>query len=148
VEGGLDFKLPNGKHTGYIKNVVFNDMHLLVKGGNPPADTLATPPELGVGQYNASNLKVQPAYGIWARHVMGLTVKECSFNYERRDSRYVFFLDDVIDARVSSVKMVRPKDNESVIKLRNSSGVSIENAVYYNDIWGNSPAELPGITRK
>ena len=75
VEGGLDFKLPNGKHTGYIKNVVFNDVHVLVKGGNPLTDIEKTPPELGVGQYNVSNLKVQPSYGIWARHIMGLTVK-------------------------------------------------------------------------
>ena len=62
VEGSLDFKLPNGKHTGYIKNIVFNDVHILVKGGNPVSDTLQAPPELGVGQYNVSNLKVQPSY--------------------------------------------------------------------------------------
>ncbi len=35
VEGGLDFKLPNGKHTGYINNIVFNDVNVLVKGGKP-----------------------------------------------------------------------------------------------------------------
>jgi len=136
VEGGLDFTLPNGKHTGYIKNVVFNDVHILVKGGNPLSDTSATPPELGVGQYNASNLKVQPSYGIWARHVMGLTVTNCSFNYEQRDSRYVFYLDDVIGAQVSSVKAVRAKDSDSGIKLKNASGVAVSNAVYYNDEWG------------
>ena len=136
VEGGLDFTLPNGKHTGYIKNVVFNDVHILVKGGNPLSDTSATPPELGVGQYNASNLKVQPSYGIWARHVMGLSVTNCSFNYEQRDSRYVFFLDDVIGAQVSSVKAVRAKDSDSGIKLKNASGVAVSNAVYYNDEWG------------
>jgi len=145
VEGGLDFTLPNGKHTGYIKNVVFNDVHVLVKGGNPLADSEKTPPELGVGQYNVSNLKIQPSYGIWARHVMGLTVKESSFNYEKRDSRYAIFLDDVTGAKISSVKMVKANDNDSVIKLKNSSGVSIENAVYYNDQWGNTPAELSGI---
>lgn len=145
VEGGLNFKLPNGKHTGYIKNVVFNDVHVLVKGGNPLADIGKTPPELGVGQYNASNLKIQPSYGIWARHVMGLTVKESSFNYEKRDSRYAIFLDDVVGAKISSVKMVKANDNDSVIKLKNSSAVSIENAVYYTDEWGQSPAELSGI---
>lgn len=143
VEGGLDFKLPNGKHTGYIKNVVFTDVHVLVKGGNPITDTSATPPELGVGQYNASNLKVQPSYGLWARHVEGLTVKDCSFNYEKRDSRYVIFLDDVMGATISSVKMVRPADNDAVIKLKNSSGVRVENAVYYVDQWNNTPTALP-----
>jgi polygalacturonase len=152
VTGGLDFTLPNGKHTGYIKNVVFNDVHVLVKGGNPLSDTAATPPELGVGQYNASNLKVQPSYGLWARHVMGLTIKESSFNYEKRDSRYALFLDDVIGAQISAVKMVRAAGNSSVIKLKNASGVKIDNAFYYEDQWNNagtvlSEVEGPGVVQ-
>jgi polygalacturonase len=146
VEGGLDFKLPDGRHTGYIKNIVFNDVHVLVKGGNPVSDTTQTPPELGVGQYNVSNLKVQPSYGIWARHVMGLTLKECTFNYEKRDSRYAIFLDDVVGAHLSSLKMIRAKDNDFVIRLKNSPDVTIENAIYYNDDWGSAPAELPRTT--
>lgn len=127
---GLDFTLPNGKHTGYIKNIVFNDVHVLVKGGNPEADTAATPPELGVGQYNASNLKVQPAYGLWARHVMDLTVKNSSFNYEKKDGRYALFLDDVVGAQLSEVKTVKPGDNKEVIKLKNSPQVHMSNILY------------------
>jgi polygalacturonase len=145
VKGGLNFKLPNGNHTGYIKNIVFNDVHVLVKGGNPLSDAESFPPELGVGQYNIGNLKIQPSYGLWARHVQGLTIKGSTFNYEKRDSRYALYLDDVVGANISSVKMVRPADNESVIRLKNSVNVSIENAMYYHDVWGNSPAELPNV---
>ncbi len=46
VTGGPNFTLPNGKHTGYIKNIVFNDVQVLVKGGNQLSDTAAAPPEL------------------------------------------------------------------------------------------------------
>jgi len=145
VDGGLNFKLPNGQNTGYIKNIEFNDVHILVKGGNPASDTAAAPPELGVGQYNVANLKIQPSYGLWARHVKGLTIKDCSFNYEKRDSRYALFLNDVVGAKISSVKMVRANDNSSVIKLKNSSNVSIKNTVYYNDAWGIAPTEIPGL---
>jgi hypothetical protein len=142
VTGGLDFKLPNGKHTGYIKNIAFNDVQVLVKGGNPLSDTAATPPELGVGQYNAANLKVEPSYGLWARHVMGLTVKESAFNYEKRDSRYALYLDDVIGAQISAVKMVRPADNTTLIKLKNSFDVKMENVFYFEDAWNNARTEL------
>ncbi len=145
VQGGLDFRLPDGRHTGYIRNVVFNDVHLLVKGGNPLSDTSAAPPELGVGQYNASNLKVQPSYGLWARHVEGLTVNASSFNYEKRDSRYAIFLHDVLGATISDVKMVRPADNAAVVKWKNTSGVSIDKTTYYLDQWDHSPAALSGI---
>jgi polygalacturonase len=139
VLGGLDFKLPNGKHRGYIKNVVFNDVHILDKGGNPLSDTSATPPELGVGQYNVSNLKTQPSYGLWARHVEGLTIKECSFNYEKRDSRYAVFLDDVNGAGISGSKMVKARDNRVVIGSKNSFGIRIENTTYFDDEWGRLP---------
>jgi len=145
VEGGLDFKLPNGKHTGYITNIAFNDVHVRVKGGNLLADTARTSPELGVGQYNASNLKVQPSYGIWARHVMGLTIKECTFNYEKRDSRYALYFDDVVGAQILSVKMPRARDNDFVVKLKNSKDVTIEDTIYYQDEWDNAPVELPRI---
>jgi polygalacturonase len=141
VTGGLDFTLPNGKHTGYIKNIVFNDVQVLVKGSNPLSDTAATPPELGVGQYNASNLKVQPAYGLWARHVMDLTVKGCSFNYEQRDGRYAIYLDDVINAAITACKMERPAGNEEVIKLKNSTKVHIENVSYLEPGRNSAPAK-------
>lgn len=126
VEGGLDFRLPNGIHTGYIKNVLFNDVNVLVKGGNPISDIEKTPPELGVGQYNASNLKVQPSYGLWARHVKDLTVKNCSFNYEKPDSRHAIYLDDAIGAHISSVKLDQPTDNDKVIQTKNSSDIKVE----------------------
>jgi hypothetical protein len=42
---------------------------------------------------------------------------------------------------------VKAGDNNSVIQLKNSSGVSIGNTVYYNDVWGNAPAELTGISQ-
>jgi hypothetical protein len=145
VEGGLNFKLPNGKHTGYIKNISFNDVHVIVKGGNPLADTAFTPPELGVGQYNASNLKLQPSYGLWARHVEGLTVTSSTFNYEKTDSRHVIFLDDVLGAKINGIKAMKAKDNSTVIKLKNSSNIKIEDAVYYTDEWGKSPVSLAVI---
>lgn len=131
VEGGLNFKLPNGKHTGYIKNIVFNDVHVLVKGGNPALDTSNLPRELGVGQYNVSNLGVQPSYGLWARHVQGLTVKESSFNYQQTDYRYALFLDDVEGGKISGVKMPKGINNAQTIRLKNSKGISIENITYF-----------------
>ncbi|MBC9797993.1 endopygalactorunase [Sinomicrobium weinanense] len=143
VEGGLDFKLPDGKHTGHIKNIEFTDIHLLVKGGNPVSDIKNIPPELGVGQYNISNLGIQPSYGLWARHTERLTIKKSSFNYEKQDGRFALFLDDVADARISDVKMVRAKNNRHVIQSRNSSGITLENILYYEDTWGNSPVKLP-----
>ncbi|NML42006.1 endopygalactorunase [Chitinophaga sp. G-6-1-13] len=148
VEGGLDFTLPDGRHTGYIRNVVFNDVHITDKGGRPLADTANRPPELGVGQYNVSNLKVQPSYGLWARHVEGLTIRESSFNYEKRDSRYALFLDDVRGAEISGVKAVRAADATDWLRCIRSSGVHWKNILFYQDEWGKSPVSPDGISSR
>jgi hypothetical protein len=134
VSGGLDFKLPNEKHIGYVKNVVFNDVNILVKGGNPLSDTLQRPPELGVGQYNVSNLKTQPSYGVWARHVEGLTIRACTFKYEIEDSRYAIFLNDVLGPRINSVKVLRSKKIDHVLVLENAPGAVIDNFTFYDQL--------------
>jgi polygalacturonase len=145
VKGGLNFTLPNGEHVGRIRNIVFNDVQVLVKGGHPPGDRDQSPPELGVGQYNVSNLKVQPAYGLWARHAANLNVTNCSFNFEQRDQRYALFLDDVIDANLVSVQTVRARDNIYVVQLKHSSNVLIEDLVYYDDAWDKVPVKIPKL---
>jgi polygalacturonase len=142
VEGGLDFKLPNGKHTGYITNIDFKDVHVLVKGGNPATDTTMLAPELGVGQYNASNLKVLPSYGLWARHVKNLTVDNCSFNFESPDNRYPIFLDDVLDSKFSSIKAVRSRNKVHVIKTKSAQNTLIQDVIYYVNKWGKEPGLL------
>jgi polygalacturonase len=129
VEGGLNFQLPNGQHTGYIENISFNDVHVLVKGSNPVSDTTATPPELGVGQYNVSNLKTQPSYGLWARHAKNLNVKNCSFSYENPDGRYAIYLDDVIGAQITGIKAMRSSTNPDAIKQKNATGIIIDDLV-------------------
>lgn len=139
VEGGLDFTLPDGRHTGYIHHVAFNDVHITDKGGRPLADTAQRPPELGVGQYNVSNLRIQPAYGLWARHVEGLSISESSFRYEQPDGRYALFLDDVQGAVLSGVKTIRAAGISEWLRSIRSSGVRWNNVVFYQDAWGKSP---------
>ena len=74
VEGGLTFRMPDGRHTGYIEHIEFHDVNLLVKGGHPSEDAEACPPEIGVGRYNVGDLKTQPSFGFWARHVKGFVL--------------------------------------------------------------------------
>jgi len=133
VVGGLKFQLPNAEHTGYISDIEFNDVHVLVKGGNPAADTANLTPELGVGQYNVANLKTQPSYGLWARHVKNLSIKNSSFNYESRDGRYPIFLDDVIGADIKNVKVAATKSDISIIKSKHSKHINSEAITFYDE---------------
>ncbi|GAA4291120.1 endopygalactorunase [Aestuariibaculum suncheonense] len=148
VEGGLNFKLPNGEHTGYIKNISFKDINVLVKGGNYLEDINKIPPELGVGQYNVPNLGVQPSYGLWVRHVKELYVEDCSFNYEKRDSRYPLFFHDVLGAKIQNVKTVCADDNHYVLGLKQASNVTLKNVTCYDSEWGDSGMTISDIFHK
>jgi hypothetical protein len=105
VEGGLNFRLPNGEHTGYIKNIEFNNIHLTVKGGHPAEDRNALPPEIGVGKYNVGDLNIQPTFGFWFRHVKDASLKNCTIKVEQSDERYAIVMDDVIGYTVEDISV-------------------------------------------
>jgi len=126
VEGGLTFRLPNGVHTGYITNIQFNNVNLLVKGGNPASDANASPPEIGVGRYNVNDLRIQPSYGFWFRHAKDIQIKNCTIKYEEPDGRHAIVLDDVIGGKIESVEMPKDSITKPLIKLINSKNIVIE----------------------
>lgn len=126
IEGGLTFRLPNGLHTGYIENVQFHDVNLLVKGGHPSEDAEACPPGIGVGRYNVGDLKIQPAFGFWARHVKGFVLDNCKINAENKDGRYAIVLDDVIGAEIKNLQVEKNVTDKENVKAIRSHNVVVE----------------------
>lgn len=126
VEGGLTFRLPNGQHTGYIKNVQFHDVNLLVKGGHPTEDAEAYPPEIGMGRYNVGDLKIQPSFGFWARHVKGFVLDNCKIDAEQKDGRYAVVLDDVIGAEIKNLQVKEGITDKEHVKTFRSKDVVIK----------------------
>ena len=101
--------MPDGSRQRDIENVLLEDIHITVKGGNPPQDGENTPRELGVGQFNLRNLAEDargskiPAYGWYIRHVNGLTMRRCSLDWEEPDGRYGVVLEDVKNSTVEDL---------------------------------------------
>ncbi|MGG1551960.1 S-layer homology domain-containing protein [Paenibacillus ferrarius] len=137
--------LPDGRNIGYIENLNFENVDVLVKGGNSFADTLLSPPELGVGKYNIGDIGEQPSYGFWAKHVKGLTFKNVNMNFEQNDDRYAIVLDDVANATLDGMKMVAGTGNPNVVQLRGSSHVTVTNSAYYSNTWGNALTPLANL---
>ncbi|WP_282936535.1 S-layer homology domain-containing protein [Paenibacillus sp. RC67] len=137
--------LPDGRSIGYIENLHFENVAVLVKGGNSLADSEINPPELGVGKYNISDIGEQPSYGFWARHVDGLSFTNVTTNFEKNDDRYAFVLDDVKNATMDQIKMVSGAGNPNVIQLKNASNITIKNSSYYKDKWGNELTALVDV---
>ncbi len=146
VNGGLDFRLPDGRHTGYVKNVFFSDVNLIVKGGHPKEDAEAIPPEIGVGRYNVGDMKVQPAYGFWFRHVDGVKMENISVRAEKNDGRYTVYFDDVANANVIGLEVIgntNRREHVGVVRSHNIN-VSVVGTSGPRMAWGaNHPIGKP-----
>ncbi|NOV04360.1 cohesin domain-containing protein [Paenibacillus planticolens] len=138
--------LPDGRSIGYIENLHFDNVDVLVKGGNSIADAEISPPELGVGKYNISDIGEQPSYGFWARHVDGLTFTNVTTRFEKNDDRYAIVLDDVKNAILDNVKMVKGSANPKVIQLKDASNITVTNTSYYKNTWGNQLTALADLS--
>ncbi len=102
---GPHFSLPDGRNTGYVENISFTNVNMIVKGGHPCDDANASPPEIGVGRYNVGDLKVQPAFGFWFRHARNVVLDGCSLATERPDGRYAICFDNTDVARVRGLSV-------------------------------------------
>ena len=89
----------------------------MVKGGHPSEDAEAYPPEIGVGRYNVGDLKIQPAFGFWARHVKGFLLKNCHIASEQPDGRYAVVMDDVIGGEVENLQVDKGISDKEEVKL-------------------------------
>ena len=117
----LPFCPPDGRTIGYIEGLYLEDITLTVQGGNPAQDKFASPPELGVGRYNVGDLKTQPSYGFWFRHVKDLRIDGCTLGTETPDGRWPVLLDDVIGARISGLVVNgAPVDDAAVKAVRST----------------------------
>jgi len=65
-----------------------------------------------------------PAWGLWARHVRGLSLDRVEFRFARDDFRPTVILDDVSEARLDSVKLPHAAGAASIV-LRNVDGFAL-----------------------
>jgi polygalacturonase len=81
---------------GYnIENVRLKDISIVYKGGGTKQQGRKEFPELAKGYPEPFLLGANPAYGLFARHVKGLYLKDIQFQTARTDNRPALIADDV-----------------------------------------------------
>ena len=68
-----------------------------------------------------------PAYGLWARHVQGLKLRNISFHLKTNDLRPALVCEDAEDIAITNCEMPGTSGAKSVIRLVNVSGAVISN---------------------
>jgi len=128
--------MPDGRTTGYIKDVTFNNVDILMKGGGPASRRGNICNELNVGQYNSPDMGERPSYGLYVTHAENFVYNGGKLGFERNDDLYALMLNDVIGAQINNLTMDKGTGNgvvtgnnaDGLIKVRNSRNINISGA--------------------
>jgi len=66
-----------------------------------------------------------PAYGVWARHVRGLKLKNISFHLKNNDLRPVFVCEDGKDIQMNGWNVPETNGAQAIVRLENVDGAKI-----------------------
>jgi hypothetical protein len=110
----------------YISNVTLENIEISLAGGGIADNARAAVPE-AIDQYPEVKTfgPLIPAYGIWARHVKGLKLKNIRINLAAGDLRPAFIAEDAQDIELTGWNIAATAGTESVIRLENVQGAKV-----------------------
>lgn len=104
---------------GYpVSEISLRNIRITAKGGGGAELVSRTVPELEKTYPDAYMFKDLPAYGLYCRHVLGLTLDEIELSVDRPDARPAVVLDEVGRARVRALRAMPPGEGEALLWLR------------------------------
>ncbi len=103
-----------------IENVTLSNIRIDFSGGGTVEDLSPEAPELPDMYPDASRFGKRPAYGLYARHVKGLTLQNVTFGFTAPDVRPALLCDDVEGLRVEGLSAAGVPETAALIRLRNT----------------------------
>lgn len=109
-----------------VAGVTLSDVHVTFPGGGTQEEAARRDlPELEDQYPEYFMFGVLPAYGLYARHVRGLTLDNVRFELAAPDLRPAVTCDDAEDIEIAGFKADGVPDAESLIRLRDTRGAFI-----------------------
>jgi polygalacturonase len=111
----------------YITNLTLENIEIELAGGGTAEHSRQVVPE-AIDQYpevKTFGPRV-PAYGIWARHVKGLKLKNVKFTLKNNDLRPAFVCEDGNDIQLDNWKLPETNGAQAIVRLENVNGVEIK----------------------
>ncbi|MFB0497452.1 polygalacturonase [Mucilaginibacter sp. OAE612] len=110
-----------------IENVVLRDINIQSPGGGSETDYTAIIPEQERA-YPENRMfgVILPAYGIYLRHVGGISLYNVQFRPAAGEARPAVYVEDGREIRVSDLKATAPIQHAPLVELNDVSGFSFE----------------------
>lgn len=111
-----------------ISNLKLENISIELAGGGTAENARQVVPE-AIDKYPEVKTfgPLVPAYGIWARHVKGLTLNNISFTLAGNELRPVFICEDGQDIQLDNWKIPETNGAQAIIRLENVRGASVTN---------------------
>ena len=112
-----------------VKNVSLSRMTLICSGGGKEADAIREVPEV-VDRYPESTMfgESLPSYGLYVRHVDGLSVSDLRMSLESGDERPAFVCDDVSGLDINGFSAAPPAGKTPIVWLVDTRDALINSA--------------------
>jgi polygalacturonase len=110
-----------------IEDLSLSDIRIAYQGGGSAADAALEPPEREVEYPEPDMFGNIPAYGLYARHVTGLTARDVHFTLDKTDARPAVRFDDVNGADVDHL-VVPPRAAGPLFVLRHVRDFLLRNS--------------------
>ncbi len=102
-----------------VENVVLENLNVEFPGGSSQKSTVTVPED--EARYPERHFfGVAPAYGVYARHVKGLNIKNCHFKLTKADYRHALVLDDVTNLIVNKLEIPGCSKAAEAISLKST----------------------------
>jgi polygalacturonase len=111
-----------------IENVTIDNVRIAFAGGGTADQVDREIPEEEPKYPESTMFGPLPAYGFYARHVNGLTMRNIQLSYDTPDLRPALVCDDVDDLRLDSFVAAVANEAVAAILLKNTGNVVITNS--------------------
>lgn len=110
-----------------VRRVSLSDIRISMKGGERKEAGLEVP-ELAEQYPEAWMFGVLPAYGLYARHVEGLTLRNLEVRWEQEDVRPALVFDDAREVVVDGFRTETAAGGGALIRMHNTKGAYVSGA--------------------
>ncbi len=118
-----------------VENVTFDNIHFTAPGGGTEQDaTRRDVPELaGIRPEHNALGQALPSFGLYARHVRGLTVTDVTLDTSERDLRPGLLCDDAESVRLSGVRVKGDSQAGCLVHFRDTRDAVLQNSAPLSD---------------
>ncbi len=101
-----------------VTGIALRNIRVAARGGKPAELVLGDVPEADGMYPDPGRLGELPAYGLYCRHVTGLTLDGIDLSVERPDPRPAVLLDTVRDVQVRGLRAMPPTQGAALVQVR------------------------------